>query len=357
MVQRQDSRHLKLSQQDRRTLAWTQTPSRRQILPAYPNSAVYADKRMTTCKSCGRCFADADDLNKHVALNHTGSKPAMCHICGQRFGSERHLASHFRLHKEPRLQEFNYLRRRQNRDPTSETQTSSDTTVGSFNRIPKAMKGYASDPSFDFQSFGTHQTFRPSEEKNSKLKLLSEMFEDPETPRVKTRDENVKFRDDGVKPNIEKLPKLSSNIGSLVSKTTRLPFGNASVKTASRLSLPKFDAGGISVIDSVMGPSQVIKTNKKSHFVEDAEEEFIKHRMEEVSLAGRTPTPKSFRSISGIEQYKKPTYLNNNEFWDNESHVTGKQTVRSPVSGYDPYVREDAITKSWQGKSVRSFPR
>ncbi|WAR15376.1 hypothetical protein MAR_005481 [Mya arenaria] len=323
MVQRQDSRHLKLSQQDRRTLAWTQTPSRRQILPAYPNSAVYADKRMTTCKSCGRCFADADDLNKH----------------------------------EPRLQEFSYLRRRQNRDPTSETQTSSDTTVGSFNRIPKAMKGYASDPSFDFQSFGTHQTFRPSEEKNSKLKLLSEMFEDPETPRVKTRDENVKFRDDGVKPNIEKLPKLSSNIGSLVSKTTRLPFGNASVKTASRLSLPKFDAGGISVIDSVMGPAQVIKTNKKSHFVEDAEEEFIKHRMEEVSLAGRTPTPKSFRSISGIERYKKPTYLNNNEFWDNESHVTGKQTVRSPVSGYDPYVREDASTKSWQGKSVRSFPR
>lgn len=131
---------------------WKRPLSHRDLIPRY--EPVYRDVRLSRCESCHRVFTNKDDLKHHIALTHTGRKPYACVICGKRYGQVHHLNSHFKLHKEPRLQEFAILKHRNK--PLSEPPSPLDTTVGSF-KVPKALKSYVSEPTY--KSYGTLQSF------------------------------------------------------------------------------------------------------------------------------------------------------------------------------------------------------
>ena len=81
---------------------WTIPATRRNLIPTY--TPVYNDLRLSRCASCQRVFTNKDDLRHHILLSHTGRKPHACGICGKRYGQLHHLNSHFKLHREPRLQ-------------------------------------------------------------------------------------------------------------------------------------------------------------------------------------------------------------------------------------------------------------
>ena len=76
--------------------------NRRDTIPIYP--PIHRDVRLTRCESCCRIFTNKDDLKHHVALTHTGRKPHACAVCGKRYGQLQHLKSHYKLHREARLQ-------------------------------------------------------------------------------------------------------------------------------------------------------------------------------------------------------------------------------------------------------------
>ena len=76
--------------------------NRRDTIPNYP--PIHRDVRLTRCESCCQIFTNKDDLKHHVALTHTGRKPHACAVCGKRYGQLQHLKSHFKLHREARLQ-------------------------------------------------------------------------------------------------------------------------------------------------------------------------------------------------------------------------------------------------------------
>ncbi|KAH3818216.1 hypothetical protein DPMN_119815 [Dreissena polymorpha] len=185
-----EAAHYTLSRRQRDAFAFSETSSRRQLIPTYQSSLANIDFRMRSCQTCGKQFSNAGELTKHVALNHTGSKPISCNVCGKRFGSSRQMKSHYQQHREPRLEEFGYLRTpRQARDLVSETTSSSETTVGSFHRIPKGLKTYVSENSPTAKdTFGTEQSFHPYVPNTHKLKLLRDMYEDPDHPRLQTVD-------------------------------------------------------------------------------------------------------------------------------------------------------------------------
>ena len=81
---------------------WTIPATRRNLIPKF--TPVYNDQRLSKCASCQRMFTNKDDLRHHILLSHTGSKPHACSICGRRYGQVHQLNSHFKLHREPRLQ-------------------------------------------------------------------------------------------------------------------------------------------------------------------------------------------------------------------------------------------------------------
>ncbi|XP_045163655.2 zinc finger and BTB domain-containing protein 24-like [Mercenaria mercenaria] len=314
-----DGRFYKLSQADRQDLQWNQTTSRRQKIPRYPNSLVNSDTRLRKCETCGKWFSSIDDMRRHISLTHTGNKPIVCQICGKRFRTTHQMIAHYKMHREPRLEEFSILKKRRQPDVVSESSETSQTTVGTFHRIPKTLKSYMSDPLDVDRSFGTGQSFKvaESETKESRVKY-SKSVQSNKLPDIKG----------ATKSTVN--PKKDSH--SLTESVSLL-------KNRNKPSIPTPDPGHISAIDNVMGMSRTIETGTESHFVEEAENDFIRSRMEAVSRAGRSETPKSFKTRSGLTEYRKPKYLVDKEFWDTGSHVTDRLTGYSPVSGYEPYSR------------------
>ena len=210
------------------------------------------------------------------------------------------------------------------------------------------MKQYDSEPSFQYKSFGTNETFHPSKRNNSKLKLLTDKLGSPNFNRRNEFTEN--------------LPEITSKQSrSLPSKPSErkdtFGVGPYEFKPVSTLRLPHIDSGSISVIGSIMGaPTKVQETDENSHFVEKAESEIMTKRMHEVELAGRTPTPRSFRTSPRVLESKKPKYLVDKEFWDTGSRKT-RRIRFSPVSGFDPNDDEAGRTRNWRRQSAASYPK
>lgn len=278
----------------------------------------------------------------------SGSKPVVCEICGQRFGSGQQMAAHYQRHREARLQEFAILKKRRQPDIESETKSESMTTVGSFNRVHKSLKTRMTEPYRLPKSYGTEQSYNISRKSNrSKLPVISakngsdnrnELTNLPATPV-------------GTLPMIKGSAVSASNSENMNSSASfRLP------RLSAKQNVPGPDPERISVINNVVGVAKTIETSKESGFVEKAENELISSRMEAVALAGRSPSPLSYRSKSGIPEFRKPKYLANKEFWDTGSHMTDGLGGYSPVSGYDPNHRGNNSGSVRQRKTATSLP-
>lgn len=242
------------------------------------------------------------------------------------------------MHREARLEEFSILTKRRQQDVVSETSDASQTTVGSFHRVPKFMTSRISKPTDLNKSFGTQQSFQVSHDNKSEIKpdKISKPVKSDQLPDVRDsirRSETVRKDQNSIYESVS-LPKINKKQG-----------------------IPTPDPGHISAIENVMGVSKAIETSPESHFIEEAENKFVRSRIEAISLAGRSPTPRSFKTRSGLTEYRKPKYLVDKEFWDTGSHVTERLTGYSPVSGYDPYSEYPLNSRGGRRKtSAFSFP-
>lgn len=269
----------------------------------------------------------------------SGRKPVVCPICGKRFGNTQQMMAHYKMHREPRLEEFAILKKRRQPDVASELSESSQTTVGTYHRVPKTLKSYKSGQFDDSKSFGTEQTYTVSHDTESETKSS-------------IRDKYLKSTNNNKLPEIKQVakidvsPKNESDTGSLI-----LPNLNN-----KKSGIPTPDASHISTVDNVMGLTKLIETSQESHFVEDTERELIRARMEAISRATRSESPKSIRTRSGVTEYRKPSYLIDREFWDSGSHVADRLTGFSPVSGYDPNAQTVLNSRGTRRTSAFSFP-
>lgn len=273
-----------------------------------------------------------------MALTHTGTKPIVCQICSKRFGSSKQMMAHYATHREARLQEFAILTKRRQPDLVSEP--SSETTVGSFHGVPRSMKSYFTEPP-DY-SYGTDQSFLIKKDGDSHVNLKKKYA-----------------ASEGFNKKVEKLPEIK-----IVSKGTvqqseeegvSIPLSLKLPKIIPKQKIPQLDAGHIRSIDNVMGHARSIETSDQSHFIENTERELIRSRLDEVSRAGRPHTPLSFRTRSGVTEYRKPKYLVDKEFWDTGSTVTDRFSGYSPVSGYDPFSKNPASSSTPGGRKTSAF--
>lgn len=246
------------------------------------------------------------------------------------------MVAHYKMHREARLQEFSILKQRGQRDVVSEPTGTSHTTVGSFHRIPKLFKSCMSEPPDISKSYGTRQSFR--------ISGGDESLSDNVTGNVA---ESGKLYRSAVKTLSVTRGSTKKSLGQhtdlySITESVSLP----TISTRQYRHIPAPDPGHISVIDNVTGVTRAIETSNESHFVEDAENDFIRDRNEAVLRAGRSPTQPSFTAKSGQTDYRKPRYLVDKEFWDCGSHMTDRTASYSPVSGYDPYSQNILSSRS-----------
>ena len=284
-------------------------------------------------------------LLKYITSFILGDKPVVCNICGKRFGNDRQMRSHFKIHKEPRLEEFGTLARRSrpHRDIVSSHSGSSMTTISSFHQIPQIAN--ESQLSVSKNSFGTNHTFVVN---SNNIKRISEQNSpfNWQVPRKET---------------LMKLPDISYSIHTTKQQnefSQSASKENALAPHVRKLppiqKVPHFDPGNISVIDSVMGVSKAIETNKKSGFTEKAEYQLIKARLDEISLASRPSTRQTFSRNQPLSpDLGKPSIGQFKDSQDGRSSHTAGRT--SDASGYFQYFRENS--NPIVQKSAFSLPR
>ncbi|XP_060563010.1 zinc finger protein 691-like [Ruditapes philippinarum] len=245
MTHTDDVRHRSLSRAERQSLRWNQTSSRRQQIPRYSNSLAVADTRQRKCETCGQWFSNVHDMRRHISLTHTGRKPVVCEICGKRFGNTQQMMAHYKTHREPRLEEFSILKKRRQPDVVSEPSESSQTTIGTYHRVPKTLKSYISGFSDDRVSFGTGQSYKVSRETDSATKDISGKY--------------LKSAKSNKLPKIEQVAKTD-----VIHKATSDRDSVTLPKINKKSGIPTPDPSHISTVDNVMGLTKLIETSQES---------------------------------------------------------------------------------------------
>lgn len=264
------------------------------------------------------------------------------------------MTSHYRMHEEPRLEEFNILMKRTPRDVISVCSDTTTTAVGSFQHVPKALKGSRSDYTNEDGSFGTYQTFNV---KSTETKLMqrkavlnpsshtSQQFSrkvnaNANTPTNLNTNEKLSTRNE-----LTALPAIHS--GKKVNNTDVNRMGQSAVKgndvaerskEVSQQRLPSIDPGSISVIDSVTGISKTIQTNEKSDFTRKSEDQLIRSRLEAISLANRHATRSHLSKQTGAED-------NDGQLYETESHLNKGHVTGSRETGNDMVRRRNDISE------------
>ena len=305
----------------------------------------------------------------------SGTKPVVCEICDRRFGSERHMLSHYNIHNEPRLEEFNVLMRRTKKVRSLPT---SFTTVGSFVGVPKALKTYVSEPTF--KSFGTKQTFNVSVARNE-VKLE----DDSEFTYKQDDDKAVKRFMSQCSNEGEEL----TNIGRLKTKSARRVEFSATSRQYSDVSITSDVIQKVQEAQRQVSPTRSQKSDKlydrnnerstsvklphvslehkvvrgqysigaKSNYnkkvpVEEAEENISNTGEKETLWNTRTSTPKSMSTRASFSEAHRQLFSGiSANFWDapgySKTSLSRRMSGVTSISGYDPFLsREHSPKKS-----------
>lgn len=269
------------------------------------------------------------------------------------------MTSHYRMHEEPRLEEFNILMKRTPHDVISVCSNTTTTAVGSFQHVPKALKAGRSDYTNENGSFGTHQTFnvKSTETKlmqrkaglnpssHTSQQLSRKVNANANTPTNLNTNENLSTRNEHtVLPPIHSVRNENkAAVNCMGQSAVKGNYVAERSKEVSQQRLPSIDPGSISVIDSVTGISKTIQTNEKSDFTRKSEDQLIRSRLEAISLANRHAMRSHLSDRMGSKQ--KSALANDGQPWETESHLNKNHGTGNRETGSDMVRRRNGISE------------